>query len=267
TLPHPFDAPKNDLDIFIELADRLGFGTTLTENSSPVRLLHRIYQSLDIPLTYQEFKAKGYYHYPLAPDNPQIMKLFHDFITQPDQHPLPTPSGKLEIYSQRISDFFGDHHPSAPVIPQYISSPETKNPNRLRDYPLILTTPHPKLGRHSQWQNLSWHRDEYQMRIQGYVPVLINPIDAQSRSIETSDLVRVYNDRGTILCRAYITPRIRPQVVRINEGGWYTPQQPGFSGSPDLGGNPNILLSRHQPEALCDGMVNCALVGIVKEIQ
>ncbi len=105
------------------------------------------------------------------------------------------------------------------------------------------------------------------MQIQGYIPFLINPIDAQLRSIETSDLVRVYNDRGTILCRAYITPRIRPQVVRINEGGWYTPQQPGFSGSPDLGGNPNILLSRHQPEALCDGMVNCALVEIVKEIQ
>lgn len=267
TLLHPPGTPKNDLDIFIELANRLEFGTALTENNTPEHLLHQIYQRLDIPLPYHEFKAKGYYHYPLAPDNPQIMKLFHDFITQPDQYPLPTPSGKLEIYSQRIADFFGDHHPSAPVIPQYIPSPETRNPSRLRDYPLILTTPHPKLGRHSQWQNLSWHHDDYQMRIQGQVPVLINPTDAQARSIETGDLVRVYNDRGTIICRAYVTPRIRPQVIRINEGGWYTPQQPGLATSPDIGGNPNILIAQHQPEALCDGMVNCALVEILKEIQ
>ncbi len=266
TLVQPAGTSKNDLNIFIELAKRLGFGSALTDGKSPNQLLQQIYQNLDIPLSFQDFQIRGFYHHPLPPDTPQILQRFHAFIHNPTRNPLPTPSGKLEIYSQRIADFFGDNHPSAPVIPKYIPSPETQNSCRLQDYPLILTTPHPKLGRHSQWQNLSWHHDEYQMRIQGYVPVLINPTDARARGVNTGDLVRIYNDRGAILCRAYVTPRIRPQVVRVNEGGWYTPQIPGAALSPDIGGNPNILLARHQPEALCDGMVNCALVEILKEI-
>jgi trimethylamine-N-oxide reductase (cytochrome c) len=92
----------------------------------------------------------------------------------------------------------------------------------------------------------------------------INLADAKLRDIETGDIVRIYNDRGSILCAAYSTERIRPGVIRVPEGGWYTPLRPGDPSSLDVGGNPNILISNRQPDPLCDGMINGARVDVEK---
>ena len=93
---------------------------------------------------------------------------------------------------------------------------------------------------------------------------MINPSDAATYGISEGDVVKVYNDRGAILVGAHVTPRVRPGVVTVWEGGWYTPQQPGVVGSLDLGGDPNVLISGAQPEPVCDGMQNSALVLVAK---
>ncbi len=257
TITEPPGEPKNDLEIFLELARRLGFADKFAQQKTPAQWLHAIYDSLEIPLSFEAFKEQGYYTHPLSEDTPQVLGVFRDFYHDPDTNRLPTPSGKIEIYSQRVADFFGEAHPQAPTVPMYLPSPEHTDTTCRTRYPLRLLSPHPKLARHSQWRNLSWERDELSMRIKGYNPVRMNPLDAAARGIQTGDIVRLYNDRGSILCAADVTERLRPGVVHVWEGGWYTPYQ-----SMDVGGNPNVLLSRRQPEAVCDGMVNSALVGV-----
>jgi trimethylamine-N-oxide reductase (cytochrome c) len=253
TIAEPQGVPKNDLEIFLELATRLGFEKELALGKTSKQWLQAIYESLTIPISFEDFRERGYYKHPLPDDVPHVLTHFSNFYNDPHEHRLRTPSGKIEIYSQRVADFFGEYHPRAPTIPKYLTSPEHADTR----YPLYLTSPHPKLGRHSQWRNLSWHRDEHQMRIQGYNPMRINPVDAEARGIYNEDLVKVYNDRGSIICGASVTERIRPGVISVSEGGWYTP-----SNSMDFGGNPNVLLSRTQPEPVCDGMVNCAYVDV-----
>ena len=51
-----------------------------------------------------------------------------------------------------------------------------------------------------------------------YEPVWINPADAESRGIKTGDIVRVFNERGTVLCGALVWERIVPGAVSIDHG-------------------------------------------------
>jgi len=215
-------------------------------------------------MSFEEFKEKGYYEHPIPEDVPEVMKAFEEYYKDPEKNRLNTPSGKIEIYSKKVADFFGEDHPTATAVPKYVPSPEGPETPLAERYPLFLTSPHPKLGRHSQWHNLSWHRDEYQVSIEGHNIMRINLADAKRRDIETGDVVRIYNDRGSILCAAYSTERIMPGVIRVPEGGWYTPLRPGDPGSLDVGGNPNILISNRQPDPLCDGMINGARVDVEK---
>jgi trimethylamine-N-oxide reductase (cytochrome c) len=264
SVAEPLGEPKNDIDIFIELAKRLGFEKELTMGKSPDEWLREIYIKLEIPLSFEEFKEKGYYEYSIPEDVPKVMKTFKEFYEDPEKNKLMTPSGKIEIYSKRVANFFGEKHSTAITIPKYIPSPEGSETLLAEKYPLYLISPHPKLGRHSQWRNLSWHRDEYQDTINGYNVMRINPLDAEQRNIETGDIVRIYNDRGSILCAVYATERIMPSVVNVQEGGWYMPLNPGDPDSVDVGGNPNVLISNRQPEPLCDGMINGARVEVEK---
>jgi len=260
----PLGEPKNDIEIFTELAKRLGFEKELTLGRSPEQWLREIYAKLDISLTFDEFKERGFYEHKLTEDVPMVMKAFRDFYEDPERNRLATPSGKIEIFSKRVADFFGENHPTATTIPKYVPSPEGTEAPLAEKYPLFLTSIHSKLARHSQWQNLSWHKDEYQMSINGYNVMRMNPADAEPRDIKTRDVVRIYNNRGSILCAAYVTERIMPGVIRVAEGGWYTPQNPGHPSALDVGGNANALISNRQPEPLCDGMINGARVEIEK---
>jgi trimethylamine-N-oxide reductase (cytochrome c) len=258
----PAGEPKNDLDILIELAKRLGFEKELTLGKTPEQWLREIYAGLELPFSFEEFKRRGYFEHPPPEDAPEVMEALKEFYEDPEKNKLRTPSGKIDIYSSRVADFFGKNDPNVAAVPKYMPSTEGMVTGLADKYPLFLTSPHPKLGRHSQWYNLSWHRDEYQVSIGGYNVMRINPLDAERRNIRTGDIVRIYNDRGSILCAAYVTERIIPSVVRVPEGGWYTPLFAGNPSSPDVGGNPNVLISGRQPEPLCDGMINGARVEV-----
>ena len=100
------------------------------------------------------------------------------------------------------------------------------------------------------------------MFINGYRTMFINPIDAAARNITNGTVVKVFNDRGQILTAAYLTTKMRPNTISVAEGGWYTPQRPGVANTLDLGGNVNVLIDSRQPEPLCDGMINSALVQV-----
>ena len=67
----------------------------------------------------------------------------------------------------------------------------------------------------------------------------INTADAAKRGISDGEMVKVNNDRGTILVPAKVTERMAVGAVSIESGAWYRPDKAGD----DIGANANTLTS------------------------
>lgn len=50
--------------------------------------------------------------------------------------------------------------------------------------------------------------------------VTLSPADAAARGIAAGDRVRVWNAQGEVICRARVSPRLRPGVARMPKGSW-----------------------------------------------
>jgi len=147
----------------------------------------------------------------------------------------------------------------------YIPATESLNSTLAQKYPLLHTGGAQKFGRHSQWNNLSWLRDEMQTFLNGYRVITMNTADATSRGLKYGDVVRVFNDRGQMLCAVKPTARMTPGVVWVFEGGHIKQQQPGVAGSLDMGGNNATIAVTFQAEPICDGIaVHSGLVQVEK---
>jgi trimethylamine-N-oxide reductase (cytochrome c) len=91
-------------------------------------------------------------------------------------------------------------------------------------------------------------------------------VDAEARGIRNGDIVRLYNDRGSVLCAAVITERVRPGVIHsYASSAKYDPLIPGNDKSPDKGGCVNILTSSRMVSKNAPGMTpNSCLIEIEK---
>jgi len=87
-------------------------------------------------------------------------------------------------------------------------------------YPIAISGAHSKFRLHSQLNN-SLIRNYAE--IAGREPALISPATAKARGIKTGDVVRIYNDRGEILCGALVSDTAQDNVVIVSEGAWYDP--------------------------------------------
>jgi anaerobic dimethyl sulfoxide reductase subunit A len=195
-------------------------------------------------VSYKEFKIKGLLR---LEEEPFIA--FKEQIADPDNNPFPTPSGKIEIYSQGLDeiDFDGEKYSGVipdfrniPRIPTFIQCDELPGTARARKYPLQLTTPHSLFRTHSQYDNIPRLRKLYRHE------AWINTEDAQKRGIADGDRIRVFNDRGAILVYAKVTDRVTKGVTRCYEGTWYDPvysdSNTGTEKMIDRGGCVNVLI-------------------------
>jgi len=173
---------------------------------------------------YEEFKGKGIHR--IQMDEPYVA--FREQIEDPESHPFNTPSGKIEIFSQRVADL---NNPMCPPIPKYVPTWENRDDSLAKEYPLQLLSPHPRVRAHSSLHDVDWLEE-----VEPHV-VWMNPLDAEPRGIRDGDEVYVFNDRGKLAIKAWVTRRIMPGVVSIYEGGWYSPDQEGI----DRGGCVNVL--------------------------
>jgi len=238
----PLYESRSDLAILIQLADKMGYdGYSDKTEDEWLRLFAAKYGVMD----YEAFRASGFYK--MKTPKPHVG--FQSQINDPDHNPFPTPSGKIEIFCQRIDDF---KRPDVlPPIPKYIEGWEGPTDPKSEQYPLQLITTHSRKRIHSQFHNIPWYRE-----LEPHA-VWINPIDAKTRNIKEQDLVKVFNDRGTISILAKVTNRIMPGVVCVYQGGWYDPDPDGL----DKGGCANVLTrDEHSPGgAFCS---NTALVQV-----
>jgi len=241
---------KSDFEICTELAPRLGIeGYSGKTEDEWLRLA---WQSAELfthtkPLAgYDELKQKGVHKIPL--EQPAVA--FQEQVKDVRNHPFPTPSGKIEIYSQRLSDM---KNPQLPPIPTFIEAWEGPRDALAQKYPLQLISTHYKRRIHSQMDNIPWMKELEPQT------VWISSADARQRSIQHGDMVKIFNDRGTVVLPAKVTERIMPGVVSIDQGAWFKPDKQGV----DRGGCVNVLLKdEHSPAgAFCS---NTGLVEVQK---
>jgi trimethylamine-N-oxide reductase (cytochrome c) len=256
---------KSDFQIFLEIAQRLGFSPMFSEGVTEFDWCKRLFDATDVPrvLSWKKFLKKGYYVVPApkeelrAPvsfrsfaegrlkDTPEIAPLPADYTERVFQG-LQTQSGKLEFVCSSLQRFDPDD-PERPVMTKYIPSWEGHHTTDLyQKYPLHLITPHPRYSFHTMGDGKkSWINDikDHRVQIDGYDYwiVRMNPKDAEARGVQRDDLVKVYNDRGAVICTAQLTERVPPGTVHSYEGSAvYDPiGEPGKS--MDRGGCMNIL--------------------------
>lgn len=171
---------------------------------------------------------------------------FKAFRDDPMANPLTTPSGKIEIFSKRLWDIGhnwelppGDR---IPALPEFTEDFEGYLSPHRREFPLQLVTFHYKQRTHSTYGNVPWLKEVAPQEL------WINPLDAGPRGIRHGERVRIFNNRGTSVIEAKVTPRVMPGVVLLPEGAWYTPDTQGR----DRAGSPNVLTSQH-PSPLAKG--------------
>ncbi|EQA4286157.1 DMSO/selenate family reductase complex A subunit [Cronobacter dublinensis] len=155
---------------------------------------------------------------------------FEENIRDPENHPFPTPSGKIEIFSKRLWEM---NHPEIPALSHYVPAQEGPQDALRAKYPLQLITWKGKNRANSTQYANPWLQEVARQQL------WINPQDAQARGIGQGDLVRIYNDRGVVQIPAQVTPRIIPGVVAMQAGAWWQPDAQGV----DNGGCPNVLTS------------------------
>ena len=235
----PVAEARNDFDIFADLAGRLGFREAFTEGRSEMEWLRHLYDvarqqaarpGIERP-DFETFWQTGY----VADPAPPRYDMLADFRVDPLRHKLRTPSGRIEIFSERIASFGYDDCPGHPVWIEPAEWLGSANPKR---FGLHMISNQPSLRLHSQLDNGSLSRGA---KIGGREPIWINPADAAARGIANGDVVRVFNARGACLAGAQVTDAVCPSVVQLQTGAWYDPDRPGEAGTLDRHGNPNVL--------------------------
>ena len=242
-----------EYDWLAEVAGKLGLYDAFTEGRTSSEWLRFCYDELrrserELP-DYDTFRREGIYRY-----RPQEAKIaFSSFANKPEQYPLSTPSGRIEIFSGIAKHLRSEEE--FPAIPRYVSPPEGYGDPLQKKYPLQL------VGWHTKRRCHSIHDNNPEMEKIDPRCVWMHPLDAAARGITENAPVIIYNDRGRVVLPAKITDRIMPGVAGIAQGAWYDPDGSGT----DRGGCINVLTSqRPTPFARANGQ-NTILAEIVPE--
>ncbi|MFO7892719.1 MAG: DMSO/selenate family reductase complex A subunit [Longimicrobiales bacterium] len=233
-LVEPLGESKSDYRICAEVAERLGIGDAYTggrdERGWVEWALDRYRETRfpDVPsLDEMEASNVGVWTRPVT--DPAVA--FAEFRRDPEANPLPTASGKVEIFSAALHAI-GEPE-TIPAVPKYIREWESPFGPEAGDYPLQAIGHHTMARVHSTHANNDWLAEAFPQR------VFMNEIDARARGIRDGDEVRVFNARGATVLPCRLTRRIMPGVVDIPQGAWW---EPGPDGE-DRGGSVNVLTS------------------------
>lgn len=262
----PLGESRSDYQIFDALSKRLEIAMPFDEGgNSELDWIKRYFNATDLPkvISWKKFVKKGYYVLP-APteerrdpvsyrwfaegrikDTPDITVLPGDYSKGYGKG-LQTQSGKLEFESSSLKRFDPNDPERMPIL-KYVPSWEGIHTSELyKKYPLQLISPHPRFSFHTQSDAKDCTTNDikdHRVLVNGYYYWIIrlNPKDALARGIKENDLVKVYNDRGAVLCAAQLTERISPGSAHSYEASAkYDPiGEPGKS--IDRGGCINML--------------------------
>jgi anaerobic selenocysteine-containing dehydrogenase len=269
----PVGESKSDYEIVCMIAEKFGLLDKYTGGKTAEEWLKYYYKNSGIQdmITYDEFEENGYVVVPTDPDwkkQPAGMKGFYD---DPDRHPLSTPSGRIEFYSQNLAKHFPEDK-ERPPVPHWIekgeSHDERLSSERAKKYPLLLMSNHGRWRVHAQCDDISWTREIPTCKVKGpdgynYEPLWMNPVDAAGRGIKNGYVVKIYNERGVVLGGAYVTERLMPGVVYMDHGARYDPMVPGKL---DRGGAINTITPHNTTSKRATGMAISSFLVEVEEV-
>ena len=203
---------RTDYWVFAQLAERLGFGDGYTGGKTEAEWMEEFLSDSDLDA--------GALDAGLMRTDGEPRVALADFRRDPVAHPMPTPSGRIELSNTQAAEY------GLPAVPEYLADDGTD-----ADYPFSLITPHSKLRSNSCVHANPWLQEAEPHRI------WLNPDDAAARGIADGDPVEAFSPQGTIALPAKVTERIAPGAVCVYQGTWY---QPGPDGV-DRGGCANTL--------------------------
>ena len=200
----PLYESKSDVDIAAGLAERLGFGEYFQGGED---------RFIDLILDSGNDSIKGITREKLKEGAMSLM-----LIPEMDQEfdtPFSTPSGKIELYCERLYE-------DGQALPIFAEPLETPVRPENRKYPLAFIQGHSRFRTHSMFANV-----ESLLEMNPEPVVEINPLDAAERNIANEEWVAVFNDRARTILKAKLTEGVRPGVINITQGWWIDQFQKG----------------------------------------
>ena len=241
----PFEC-RSSYDVMADIADKLGIKDQFTEGRSHDDWVKFLYEQAktDYPQlpSYEDMLKQGIFKQPLEP-----AVGLKDFRDDPRANPLATPSGKIEIYSERLATLakeweLGENEVINP-LPVFSAGPYGYG-STTDLYPLYACGYHHKSRTHSSFGFIA----ELQQAAKN--EIWINPLDADPRSIETGNVCKVTSPRGQIEVEARVTSRVIPGTIAIPQGAWHDADM--YGDKIDKGGCVNTLTA-YQPTPLAKG--------------
>jgi anaerobic selenocysteine-containing dehydrogenase len=209
-----------DSKIINELGKRLGLSESFWEDMS--ECLDEILRPAG--LTYEDFKEMG------------TLRGNWEYKTY-EKKGFKTPSGKVEIYSQKLKDWGFDPLPSY----REIQEPSEGSPKSSKKYPLTLTSAKDAHYFHSAYRNIPSLR-----KLSPDPIVLMHPDAASQRGIREGDWVSIETERGSIQQKAAFSAELDPRVL-VGSIGWWFPEREDLELSGWKEANFNILTSSSPP--------------------
>ncbi len=230
----PVGEARSDYAILSALAERFGVAGAFTEGRDEMGWIRHLYEGVRRDAAarfdhampeFETFWSQGRATVPMREDNVYLQ----DYRADPEAHPLRTESGRIVLGSRRLVELA---YPDCLPHPAWLPPLEWLGGGRPG---LHLMSRQPEGRLHSQ---LEQGKASLAGKRAGREAVQINPEDAAARGISDGQTVRLWNQRGACIATAVLTADLRPGVVILPTGAWYTPDGPGGL---DLAGNPNVL--------------------------
>jgi biotin/methionine sulfoxide reductase len=230
----PYAGARLEFTVLSELAERLG--ADFDEGLDADGWLRKLYEdwrgSPGTPAVppFDEFWKDGGVDLPQIPYTDAV---FTEFRADPDAHPLQTPSGKIEIFSEAFASF------GQPDVPPHAAWLEPVNwwgsPLALQ-YDLHLLCNQPSHRLHSQ-QDMG--RASRSTKVSGRERIRLNPHDAAARGLADGDIALVQSPQGRLLAGVAISDTLLPGVAQMHTGAWFDGSAPEIADC--VNGNVNVL--------------------------
>ena len=261
--PPPGEA-RDDYSIFADLAARFGKAEGFTEGRDVRQWLRHLYETWRDTMASAQF-PRARFRCVLVGRRSEAASLAAtggdagSISRRSGRHALKTPSGRIELFSEKVASFGYD---DCPGYPAWFEPAEWLGGARAVQFPLHMISDQPERKLHSQLDFSAYSLDR---KVAGREPVMINSEDAAARGIRDGDVVRIFNDRGACLAGAVVTDEMRRGVIKLSTGAWWDPDRPGAPDALDRHGNPNALTRDAGASRLSQGCsAQTCLVEVVR---
>ncbi|UZJ80912.1 molybdopterin oxidoreductase family protein [Fictibacillus sp. KU28468] len=186
----PYGESKSNPDVFRLLAEAMGFQDDVFTDSD-------------------EEMIEQAFHYPANSyiEDIDLQALKENQFVKAKNTPLfpgrlPTPSGKIELYSKKMEE------DGYPALPTYIPLPADG------DHPFLFVS-----GPNHNFLNSTFSNNDKHIQLEKTPQVHINSRDAAELDIENGEMVRIWNKRGECLLQASIGENVLSGVA-VTQGLW-----------------------------------------------